>query len=294
MPVVMAAPAKINIFLKILSLRPDGYHELFSWMHKLAIADKMTVESVGSGIDLRCPDSELPEDRDNLIYRAAMAFFAATGIKGGARITLEKKIPVAAGLGGGSSDAASCLVGLDRVFATDLGLEKLERIGLALGADVPFFVREGVSFWCEGVGEKLSAAPFLGDFRILLVNPGFAVKTAWVYHNLPLTSMGNTYNLAPGKKDELTRRWLERNSFASLPFPLENDLEAVTMSSHPLVAGIRDEMRRQGAVTAMMSGSGPTVFGLFADHALADTAAAFFAPRYGEGVVLTSPAAAVK
>lgn len=289
MSVEILAPAKINLFLKILSRRPDGYHELFSWMHKLDLADRLTVDSLPSGIELLCPNTGLPEDSDNLVYRAAQAFFKESGIDGGVRIVLEKNIPIAAGLGGGSSDAAACLKAMDRLFSTGLDSDRLARLALSLGADVPLFIADETSFWCEGVGELLTPAPFMGDFTILLVNPGFAVKTAWVYGNLPLTSMGNTNNLAPGKKVELARRWLAHGVSAALPFTLENDLETVTVKRYPVIGEISDEMIVLGAAAAMMSGSGPTVFGLFADQSAAEDAAVAFAPRYGQGVLLTSP-----
>ncbi len=288
MRVEIAAPAKINLFLKVLSRRPDGYHELFSWMHKLDLADRLVVEEAAGGIGLSCPASGLPEDEGNLVYRAAVRFFAETGIRAGARIVLEKRIPMAAGLGGGSSDAAACLLALNRIFGSPLAGDRLAEMALSLGADVPLFVRQGASFWCEGVGERLSPAPHLGGFSVLLVNPGFAVETAWVYRNLPLTSMGNTYNLAPEKKDELARRWRGRSS--GIPFPLENDLEAVTLSRYPVIGRIKNTMTACGAAAALMSGSGPTVFGLFVHREDALAAAREFAPAYGPGVIMTAAA----
>jgi len=290
MRVEIAAPAKINLFLKVLSRRPDGYHELFSWMHKLDLADRLVVEEAAGGVELSCPGSGLPEDDGNLVYRAAVRFFAETGIRAGARIILEKRIPMAAGLGGGSSDAAACLLALNRIFGSALAGDRLAEMALSLGADVPLFVRQGASFWCEGVGERLSPAPHLGGFSILLVNPGFAVETAWVYRNLPLTSMGNTYNLAPEKKDELARRWRERSGRPPLPFPLENDLETVTLSRHPVIGEIKEKMLARGAAASLMSGSGPTVFGLFADREEAEAAALEFRTVYSSGVILTAAA----
>lgn len=290
MRVEIAAPAKINLFLKVLSRRPDGYHELFSWMHKLELADRLVVERTDPGVELSCPGSDLPEDGDNLVFRAANLFFSETSIRAGARIALHKNIPVAAGLGGGSSDAAACLLALNRLFASPLDTDRLADLALSLGADVPLFVRSGMSFWCEGVGERLFPAPRLGGFSVLLANPGFAVKTAWVYRNLPLTSMGNTYNLAPEKKDELARRWREGRDSPRIPFPLENDLETVTLAAHPVIGEIKEQMLARGAAAALMSGSGPTVFGLFRDHHAARAAAADLAAAFGSGVILTRAA----
>ncbi len=256
----LLAPAKINLFLRITGRRPDGYHTLISLMQKLALYDEIFLETTGQGIELHCPDGKSPENRSNLVYRAAELFFAhlkrcnalskpACGI----RITLQKHIPVAAGLGGGSSDAAATLHGLNQLTGARLTEAELAALGLELGADVPFFVRGDTAALAQGIGEELSPAPPQQDYSVLLVNPGFSVSTRWVYQNLNLTSIDLKDNLQNfhGKCDGAD---------------FVNDLEQVTLTRYPVIAELKKEILQQGAAVALMSGSGPTVFGLFRDQ----------------------------
>jgi 4-diphosphocytidyl-2-C-methyl-D-erythritol kinase len=192
------APAKINLFLKVLNRRPDGYHEIESLMQKIDLCDILHLSRHGEDISLSCPETTLPEDQGNIIYRAAQAFFSATGIKAGIKIILEKKIPIAAGLGGGSSDAAAVVMGLNTLLNSNLHREELLDIASPLGADVPFFVEAYSAAMATGIGDKLEQVKSLEGFSIVLVNPGFGVSTKWVYENFPLTSNSNPYILARG------------------------------------------------------------------------------------------------
>lgn len=256
---VVEAPAKINLSLKVKSRRPDGYHEIESLMQKIALADVIRLGRREKGIQLLCPGVDLPEDEDNLAFRAARVLLDCAGITAGVDIVLEKNIPVAAGLGGGSSDAAAVLLGLDRLFAVGLSRTQLMALAKPLGADVPFFVSGFAAARATGIGDCLTRAAALADCYIVLINPGFPVSTKWVYENLALTSRGNPFIVAPGRKTEM----IGVSAGDNISIKLENDLEAVTIERYPLLAEIKEELSRDGADGVLMSGSGPTVFGLF-------------------------------
>ena len=276
----LKAPAKINLFLKVLKRRSDGYHEIESLMQKISLFDILHLSRQEESITLACPGSKVPEDRENLVFKAARLFFSTTGITTGVKIVLEKNIPVAAGLGGGSSDAAAALLGLNRLLGSGLDLQCLKEIGLKLGADIPFFIQGYSSAVATGIGQYLKEVQPIQDYRILLVNPGFAVSTRWVYENFPLTSSVNPYILARGRKMAWDPGLFEE---------LGNDLEAVTINRYPEIGNIKKELKKAGAAAALMSGSGPTVFGLFAGVEKAQHAFEQFAKKYGDNVFLVRP-----
>ncbi|MCF6187369.1 MAG: 4-(cytidine 5'-diphospho)-2-C-methyl-D-erythritol kinase, partial [Desulfobulbaceae bacterium] len=198
--IYIKAPAKINLYLRVIGRRPDGYHLLATLMQKLSLYDRLEIEkTAGCEVNLECPDSDLPVNDENIVLRAALLFHSSLQDRlpdnFGVRIILRKKIPVAAGLGGGSSDAAAMLIGLDRLFRTGCSKQELARLGLQLGADVPFFIYDRPVAWATGIGEELTEAQGLEDGSVLLVNPGFPVSTKWVYENLPLTLKQKDFNL---------------------------------------------------------------------------------------------------
>ena len=281
----LKAPAKINLFLKVLKRRPDGYHEIESVMQKITLFDILHLSRQGKAVTLFCPGSTVPEDRENIVYKAARAFFSATGAAPGIQIVLEKKIPVAAGLGGGSSDAAAVLLGLNRLMGADLELKHLMDIGLQLGADVPFFLQNYSGAIATSIGEHLQKTEAIRDYWIVLVNPGFAVSTKWVYENFPLTSYSNPYILARGRKMPENYDIVPPGFFEELG----NDLEAVTVKRYPEIGDIKKELKQAGAVAALMSGSGPTVFGLFTDKKKAQHSFRKHAKAYGDNVFLVRP-----
>jgi len=266
--ICLTAPAKINLYLKITGQRPDGYHELNTLMQKLALYDRLELELVPeSGIHLSCPGTDLPVDEHNIVYRAVRLFLERTRRSGqGIRIVLKKEIPVAAGLGGGSSDAATVLLGLDRLLATGCSKVELATMGLKLGADVPLFIYDMAAAWATGIGEKLATAVPLTGYQVLVVNPGVAVSTKWAYETFALTSGENIFNLSSSRKEY---GGIDQGAaFCKRPFKPEelvNDLEAVTADKFSVIGEIKQHLLTAGAAGAMMSGSGSTVFGLFSD-----------------------------
>ncbi|MFH1217471.1 MAG: 4-(cytidine 5'-diphospho)-2-C-methyl-D-erythritol kinase [Pseudomonadota bacterium] len=280
----LRAPAKVNIFLKVLSRRPDGYHELATWMQKLDLVDSITLEARSSGISLDCPDSELAEDENNLAYKAAVLFFRETGIDGGVKIILKKHIPIAAGLGGGSSDGATILKGLNLLYAHPLSEAEMMNLGLALGADVPFFVSDFCAALATGVGEKLEKRESLENCYFLLINPGFPVSTKWVFENLDHSQLGNFALTIKGNPFILGP--LSGNSQSDVN---GNDLEQVTIRRYPEIGEIKSMLVDCGAATALMSGSGPTVFGIFTDLDQASRCRKEMLKRYPERVFFAKP-----
>lgn len=280
------SPAKVNLYLKVLGKRPDGYHEIASLMQKIDLADEMEFRRRDHGIRLSCPGSGLPEDSRNLVYRAARAILAEAGQKGGVEIVLRKKIPLGAGLGGGSSNAATTLTALNELFGLGFGTEQLMAMGEELGADVPFFIfssRGGGAAWAFGIGEVLRPAENVPSLCFLLVNPGFEVSTREVYEGLGLTpGIAFFSGLNLDKISELTNGPTPFNiplfsrlgGLKDIAGMLHNDLEAVTLKLHPQLKEIKDLLLRHGALGSLMSGSGPTVFGIFRDGRDASRAAA--------------------
>ena len=249
------APAKINLYLRVVKKRSDGYHDILSLMQLISLYDELTFAEVASGITLRCPGSSLPEDENNLVYRAAAGFYAKTGIKPGIEITLQKHIPIGAGLGGGSSDAATALGALNGLYNLPLSTEELLQLGESLGADVPFFIY-GKPAWASGKGEILTEAPNLPLLRLVLINPGFPVSTRDVYQclNLGLTKKIIKYSIP------------RFSSVKEVAAGLANDLERVTFKLHPALAELKAFLLKNGALGAAMTGSGPTMFGVFTDE----------------------------
>lgn len=251
----LQAPAKVNYRLDVLRRRPDNYHDLRMVMQRIALADEIELSlSETPGIRVRCNREELPDGPDNLVWRAADAILKHVGLETGIDIFLAKNIPVAAGLGGGSSDAASVLMGLNQLLGLGLTDEQLRAIGVKLGADVPFFIFKKTAL-AEGIGDRLSAVEGLPPAWLVLVNPNVHVSTAWVYQNLQLTKRDDADKL-PGFSNRI-------EDICSL---LSNDLEQVTIGRYPVIQEIKDALLENGAQGVLMSGSGPTVFGVFASE----------------------------
>ncbi len=278
----IAAPAKINLVLRVVGLRPDGYHDLVMVMEKLALADELSLTTIPSGIELSIDGQrdQGMEAEKNLAWRAAALFKKTTGDERGVRIALTKRVPVAAGLGGGSSDAAAVLVGLNRLWERELRSRELAEMGVKLGADVPFFCYDS-SALVEGIGDRVTPIANIPKLFVLLINPGFAVPTPWVYQEWDKQQVQGTRCKVQEKQvlgltlrggDAKPPRLFE--AFQDVTAHLANDLEPVTVAAYPQVSAIKKYLLDAGAEGALMSGSGPTVFGLFSSKEARDRAAA--------------------
>lgn len=256
--IVLQAPAKVNYRLDVIARRPDGYHELRMIMQRVNLCDQVVIRlNDMPGITVTCGRKGVPDGEDNIAWKAARALLDFSEHSGGISIEIQKNIPVAAGLGGGSSDCATVLLGLNQLLGLGFSRERLMEIGVTLGADVPFFVFQQTAL-AEGIGEKLTALSAMPPVWLVLVNPNVPVSTAWVYKNLQLTQRECLATIPDSFEDA-----------AALCAFLSNDLEQVTIPAFPVISDIKDELRANGALCALMSGSGPTVFGLFDDERVA-------------------------
>lgn len=255
----LKAMAKINLGLDVLRKREDGYHELRMIMQTIRLYDRVQLTvTEAPGIRVKTNLSFLPVNEDNLVYRAAKLLMEEFGVSKGIFINLEKHIPVAAGLAGGSSDAAAVLVGVNRLFGLGLSQEQLMERGVKLGADVPYCIMRGTAL-AEGIGEQLTALPAPPACYVLIAKPKIHVSTKFVYGNLRANELTEHPDI-DGQIDAL-----RSGNLKQLADLMGNVLETVTIPAYPVIQEIKDEMKRMGAVNAMMSGSGPTVFGLYDD-----------------------------
>lgn len=256
------APAKVNLYLQVLGVRPDGYHELATLMQPLDLCDRIIYDPDAGPLGLQCDDPGLLSD-DNLVLKAARAFFSAAGQEPRGSFLLEKNIPVAAGLGGGSSDAAAVLRGLYDLYGGPLGAGRLHSLAADLGADVPFFLA-GCTAWCTGIGDIVDPWPDFPCLEMVLVNPGVGLSTAWVYQQFDLTLKN------PRVCTRISRPSAEPMDLKAI---LVNDLEMVSLRACPELEDIKAQLLNLGALGALMSGSGPTVFGVFKHGGAAKDAA---------------------
>ena len=253
----LQAFAKINLGLDVLGKREDGYHEVRMIMQTIRMYDQLDMrKSVEPGIHLTTNKKYIPVDENNLVWRAAKLMMDTCGIIEGVSIHLHKVIPVAAGMAGGSSDAAATLVGMNRLFHCGLSKEKLMELGVQIGADVPYCVLRGTAL-AEGIGEKLTVLPPMPDCWILIGKPGISVSTKYVYTTLDL----NTNTVHPDIDG--MKKALEDGNLYGITERMGNVLQDVTIPAYLEVERIKEQMKTLGAVNAMMSGIGPTVFGIF-------------------------------
>lgn len=253
----LKALAKINLGLDVLGKREDGYHDVRMIMQSIHLYDRVEMKKTKSpAIRVETNLYYLPVNEDNLVYRAAKLMKDTFKIKEGVRIVLQKFIPVAAGLAGGSSDAAAVLVGMNRMFQLGLKQDRLMELGLQLGADVPFCIMRGTAL-AEGIGEKLTSLPPMPKCPVLIAKPGISVSTKFVYENLRF----NEYTKHPDI--DLIAESIRKKRLKDVAANMGNILETVTVQKYPVIDEIKTLMKENGALNAMMSGSGPTVFGLF-------------------------------
>ncbi len=253
----LKALAKINLGLDVLGKREDGYHDVRMIMQTIHLYDRVEIKKTRSPhIHVETNLYYLPVNEDNLVYRAAKLMKDEFQIKEGVRIVLQKFIPVAAGLAGGSSDAAAVLVGMNRIFNLGLKQNKLMELGLKIGADVPFCIMRGTAL-AEGIGEKLTALPPMPKCPVLIAKPAISVSTKTVYGGLKLYD-GMEHPDIDGVMESIQKKDLK-----GVASHMGNILETVTIPMYPVINDIKKLMMENGALNAMMSGSGPTVFGLF-------------------------------
>lgn len=257
----LSAPAKINYLLDVIGKRPDGYHELRMIMQRVNLCDQITLTLTNKPeIQVTCDTKGAPDGPKNIAWKAARALLDLAQSKSGVHIGITKNIPVAAGLGGGSSDAAAVLMGMNELLQCGFTDQELMNAGCKIGADVPFFIFKKTAL-AEGIGEKLTPLPEMPKCWILLINPGVHVSTAWVYRSLQLTKKGGL-NILP--------KFF--TSLEDIVAILSNDLESVTIPAFPVIAAIKSRLMELGATGSMMSGSGPTVFGMFENFDAAESA----------------------
>ncbi len=269
------ALAKINLGLDVVRRREDGYHEVKMVMQTIHLFDRLEIrKTVSSGIHIETNLSFLPTNENNLIYKAAKLLMDEFSISEGIYVNLQKHIPVAAGMAGGSTDAAGVLYGMNKMFDLGLTKEDLMRRGVKIGADVPYCIMRGTAL-AEGIGEKLTALPPMVKCPVLIAKPQISVSTKYVYENLKL----GPDTLHPDI-DTLVED-IGSKDLMKIAADMGNLLETVTIPAYPVIAEIKQQMLEHGAQGAMMSGSGPTVFGLFKEE---DTAEAAFAAMKESGL----------
>ena len=277
------AYAKINLGLDVVRRLENGYHQVKMVMQSLNLWDMLTLERTDAGIAITTNVQGLPTDRRNLIYKAASLMFETYGIHSGIRVHLRKEIPMAAGMAGGSADAAAVMKGINELFRLDLPVSRLMEDGVAIGADVPYCILGGTAL-AEGIGEQLTPLPPMPDCHILVAKPRAEVSTKYVYEHLDAQGItrhpdidGMVLAIRQGSLEGIARR-------------MENVLETVTVPAHPVIAEIKKRMLETGAANSLMSGSGPTVFGIFSDEGKARAAYARLEEQnLADRIFLTEP-----
>lgn len=282
--ITVKAYAKINLGLDVIRKRPDGYHDVSMIMQTVNLHDTINIRKTKfNSITIQSNLYYLPTDQRNIVYKAVELFSKHHPIRCGLDISLNKRIPVAAGLAGGSADAAATLKGLNHLFQTGLSLEQLMELGVKLGADVPYCLLMGTAL-SEGIGEILRPLDPIPNCSILLVKPDISVSTKHIYENLGLNEETKHPDI-PAMLEAL-----KENSIYKLTPLMENILESVTIKEHPVIDKIKVSMKDQKALTSLMSGSGPTVFGIFDNYHKAEKAYRYFkSSRNDWQVILTKP-----
>jgi len=274
------SPCKVNLLLNILVRRADGFHELETVFQPVNLCDDLTFERAAKGIELSCNEKSLPTDSGNLVFRAAEKFLAAAGISEGVKIHLEKKIPMAAGLGGGSGNAATTLLALNELFGNPLSSEKLFEIAAALGSDIPFFLQDKPAL-AIGRGEKVQSLenfPSLQNKAFLLIHPGFGISTPWAYQNL--ARFPAALNGQKGRAQKLISL-LQTSDLKTAATEFYNSLEAPAFEKFPVLKLYKEFLLANGALAALMSGSGSTTFAICENIPAAELLVEKFKSKFG-------------
>jgi len=275
------SPCKVNLLLNILGKRPDGFHELETVMQPVNFYDELAFEHGGEGVRISCGENILPTDSKNLVNRAATAFLSAAKIHDGVKIHLEKRIPLAAGLGGGSGNAATTLLALNELFDQPLSGAKLRELAASLGSDIPFFLQDKPAL-ATGRGEKIQPLghfPALRGKAFLLIHPGFGISTPWAYQNL--ARFPEALNGRSGRAQQLISK-LQSNDWPAVADGFYNSLEAPAFDKFPVLALYQEFLRENGALAALMSGSGSTTFAIIENVAAGEALAETFKSKFGQ------------
>ena len=286
MPLEKQSSCKVNLLLNILGKRPDGFHELQTVMHPVAVHDTLVFERQGTKLRLKCSDPLLPTNAKNLVYAAAESFLKTAGITDGVRIQLEKRIPISAGLGGGSGNAATTLLALNELFDRPLDHTALSQIAASLGSDIPFFLQDRPAL-ATGRGELITALdtfPALAGAWLILAHPGFGISTPWAYQQLaqhPAALHGQ-----PGRAQHLISV-LQKGTLADAAKEFYNSLEAPALHKYPLLQLFQDFFRENGAAGTLMSGSGSSTFAVVNTKSAAETILEKFKAKFGETIWTT-------
>ena len=282
----LKALAKINLGLDVLRRREDGYHEVKMIMQTIGLHDDLEIRKTKTpGIQVKTNLYYLPTNENNLVYKAAKLLMDEFQIQDGVSIQLKKRIPVAAGMAGGSSDGAAVLWGINQMYGLGLSMQALMERGVRLGADVPYCIQRGTAL-AEGIGEKLSVLPLMPKCTILIAKPGISVSTKFVYENL------HANDLKPEQHPDVDSmiEAMRQKDLGLLCSRMGNVLETVTIPAYPVINEIKRTMMDNGAIGSMMSGSGPTVFGIFDSPVAAKQAVkAVRAAKLAKQICLTTP-----
>jgi 4-diphosphocytidyl-2-C-methyl-D-erythritol kinase len=251
----LKSPAKINLFLNVLKKRDDGYHQIQTLMQAVDLCDELTLQKTEKGIGISCDHPACPSDERNLAFKAASLLMKEEKLEGGLNIRIEKRIPISAGLGGGSSNAAATLKGLNQLFDLGLSIDRLHRLGVQIGSDVPFFLYSGQSL-VKGRGEEIVPVKLYRAYWLVLVCPHLEVSSGWAYQKVKI-------NLTRETKEVNYMLLESHHGFFDALSLFKNDLEEAVAGEYPVLRQLKDILKSSGAVKSSMSGSGPTVYGLF-------------------------------
>jgi len=275
------SPCKVNLLLNILGKRPDGFHELETVFHPVNVFDRLDFARGGAAVQLTCNNPALPVDSTNLVHRAATAFLQAARISDGVRIHLEKMIPMAAGLGGGSGNAATTLLGLNELFGSPLTDAELHKLAATLGSDVNFFLQNKPAL-ATGRGEQVTSLDFFPALRgkaFVLVHPGFGIATAWAYQQL--ARFPDSLNGRAGRAQRLISL-LQTSDARSAGVEFYNSLEAPALKKFPVLALYQEFFREHGALATLMSGSGSTTFAVMESQSTGEALVEKFKAKFGQ------------
>jgi 4-diphosphocytidyl-2-C-methyl-D-erythritol kinase len=252
---VLKSPAKINLFLEVLRKREDGYHQILSLIQAVDLCDELVLQKRETGVVISCDYPDCPTDESNLAFKAASLLLEGEKIEEGVSIHIKKKIPISAGLGGGSSNAAATLKGINRLYQLQLPDKKLHALACRIGSDVPFFLYSGQAL-VRGRGEEIEPINMYRDYWLVLVCPHFEVSTKWAYQNVKIS-------LTKRKKGVNFKSLENKSIFFKSLRSFRNDFEEVVNKRYPVVQKIKELLENSGALKSSMSGSGPTVYGAF-------------------------------